>query len=636
MRTATRSCSSCDTPLPADVAFCPNCGTATPTDLNVAFGEGFEDRLKAALADRYRVDRELGQGGMAVVFLARDLKHDRDVALKVMRPELAASIGTDRFLREIQIAAKLSHPHILGVYDSGEAEGFLYYVMPYVEGESLRDRLNRQKQLPMDDALRITRDVAAALSHAHAHEIVHRDIKPENILLHDGEAVVTDFGIARAASDAGERLTVTGIAVGTPAYMSPEQSVGDSNLDGRSDLYSLGCVLYEMLAGETPYLGNTPQAIIAKKLSEPAPRVSVVRDAVPAPIDDALTIAMARTRADRFATAEGFALALKVDWEAHRRETASSATHMRRAELTEREFQLTAELCRQLDRAELDPMMVGDHLSYLDNQVRSDVLVCHLHGFGGDHSTFSDILEESPYRSVAVSLYGFEPSAVKRRSISMSDHVTVVRHFLTWMAGAVEPTVTVLVGFSSGADLGLRLIADWPGDQPPVVDGLLALGCNLNLDTCFVSSALASLSSEHGTEMLPHLRASGAQAANLGEWLNVHEYLVNILRKFQHDLRLLQRHGEEVVRPFQDGGNPFPDWYKAACSRVKALRCVFADTEMETRPVRQLILAHLEEGVLGECYNEKSIMIEPDADHFDLLDPQRIKRHLAEMLATIP
>ena len=267
-------------------------------------------RLKDALADRYVIERELGQGGMATVYLAQDRKLGRAVALKVLKPELAASLGGERFLREIEIAAKLTHPHILTLYDCGEAGGQLYYTMPFVEGESLRDRLEREKQLPLDHALQITKEVADALGYAHALGLVHRDIKPENILFEAGHAVVADFGIARAVSAAGARLTETGLAVGTPAYMSPEQAAGSQDLDGRSDLYALGCVLYEMLSGETPYTGPTPQAILAKKLSEPLPRVSVVRDSVPPAIEAALNKALARTPADRFATAQQFAASL--------------------------------------------------------------------------------------------------------------------------------------------------------------------------------------------------------------------------------------------------------------------------------------------------------------------------------------
>jgi serine/threonine-protein kinase len=269
------------------------------------------ERLKAALAERYRVQRELGRGGMATVYLAHDLKHDRSVALKVLKPELAAVLGPERFLREIRLTARLDHPHILSLLDSGEAEGLLYYVMPYVQGESLRDRLKRERQLPLEDALQITREVADALSYAHSHGIVHRDIKPENILLAGEHARVADFGIARAVTAAGgETLTETGVALGTPVYMSPEQAAGDRALDGRSDIYSLGCVTYEMLAGQPPYTGATAAAILARKSLEAAPSLRVVREAVPPAVEAAIAKALARVPADRFGTASQFAEAI--------------------------------------------------------------------------------------------------------------------------------------------------------------------------------------------------------------------------------------------------------------------------------------------------------------------------------------
>jgi len=269
------------------------------------------ERLNAALAGRYALAHELGSGGMATVYLADDLKHHRPVAVKVLRPELASVLGPERFLREVEIAARLNHPHILALYDSGEADGFLYYVMPYVKGESLRHRLEREQQLPIDEALGITRQIASALDHAHAQDVIHRDVKPENILLYEGEAMVADFGIALATSAAaGERLTQTGLAVGTPEYMSPEQSVGERALDARSDVYSLACVLYEILAGEPPYTGRTAQAVIAKRLTDPVPAVRRLRTTVPAAVEQALMKALAKTPADRFASTGAFAEAL--------------------------------------------------------------------------------------------------------------------------------------------------------------------------------------------------------------------------------------------------------------------------------------------------------------------------------------
>jgi tetratricopeptide (TPR) repeat protein len=283
-------------------------------------------RLQAAVAGRYAIERELGRGGMATVYLAHDLKHRRSVAIKVLAPELAAALGRERFLREIETAARLSHPHILPLHDSGEADGFLYYVMPYVEGESLRDRLNREKQLAIGDAIAITCQVANALSYAHSRDVVHRDVKPENILLSNGEAVVADFGIAGAIEAAGGgKLTRTGLVLGTPAYMSPEQGAGERALDGRSDVYSLGCVLYEMLAGEPPFTGPTSQAIIAKRFTDPVPSARRLRETVPVAMDQAIAKALARAPADRFATTHEFAEALRAAAEA-RPDAVAAAT----------------------------------------------------------------------------------------------------------------------------------------------------------------------------------------------------------------------------------------------------------------------------------------------------------------------
>jgi serine/threonine-protein kinase len=272
------------------------------------------ERLIASLAGRYEIGRELGRGGMATVHLAHDVKHDRKVAIKVLLPELAAVLGGERFLNEIKVTANLQHPHILPLFESGEAEGFLYYVMPYVEGETLRDRLNRERQLPLDDALQIAREVADGLGHAHSLGVVHRDIKPENILLSGGHATIADFGIARAITAAGgERMTETGLSLGTPQYMSPEQATADQQIDARSDIYSLACVVYEMLAGETPHTGPTTQSIIAKLMTERPVRLRTVRETVPEPMEQAIMKALARVPADRFSSAAEFSAALSPE-----------------------------------------------------------------------------------------------------------------------------------------------------------------------------------------------------------------------------------------------------------------------------------------------------------------------------------
>ena len=308
--------------------------SSEPPDVSEILG-----RLQATLSDRYTVERELGRGGMSIVYLARDIRHDRAVALKVLRPELTESVHLERFVREIHIAASLKHPNILPLFDSGEADGLLYYVMPCMEGDSLRDLVAREGQVSVDRALEITLEVAAALGYAHEHGVVHRDIKPENILLEADRAVVADFGIAQATTEAGgERLTGTGVSIGTPEYMSPEQASGDRNIDGRSDIYSLGTVLYEMLAGDPPFTGSTRSAIIARVISDDVPSLKVVRKNVQPGVLRAVKRSLEKVPGDRFATGEQFSQALEVArheavldgtwWERYRRVLGTAAAAM--------------------------------------------------------------------------------------------------------------------------------------------------------------------------------------------------------------------------------------------------------------------------------------------------------------------
>lgn len=315
MTTAARACPACQTPLPDEAQFCLRCGVATPTDPGVpprtaATGVVEVAQVRKALSGRYRIERVLGEGGMATVYLAHDEKHNRKVAVKVMRPELAATLGADRFLREVQVAAQLSHPNILPMFDSGESNGVLYYVMPYVEGETLKEHTAKEGQLSIGEAMRLGREVAEALAYAHARGIIHRDIKPGNILLQSGHALVADFGIARALGDEGEVLTKTGLAVGTPQYMAPEQATGEREVDGRADVYALGAVMYEMMAGEPPFTGPTARAIITRSLTEEPRSLTVSRAGFPALVNSAVMKALAKSPSDRYANAQQMADAL--------------------------------------------------------------------------------------------------------------------------------------------------------------------------------------------------------------------------------------------------------------------------------------------------------------------------------------
>ena len=316
MTTTERACPACRTPLPEAAQFCMSCGKATPTDPGVppriATTGAFEvAQVTKALVGRYKVERVIGEGGMATVYLAEDGRHKRKVAVKVMRPELAATLGADRFLREVQIAAQLNHPNILTMHDSGEVDGLLYYVMPYIEGETLKDRLAREGALAPDEALRLAREIAEALAYAHKRGIVHRDIKPANILLNEGHALVADFGIARALEEGeGGSLTKTGLAIGTPQYMAPEQATGEKDVDGRADVYATGAILYEMLAGEPPFTGQNARAILTKSLTEKPRPITQVRAGLTPAVDTLVQKALAKAADDRYTSATDFVAAL--------------------------------------------------------------------------------------------------------------------------------------------------------------------------------------------------------------------------------------------------------------------------------------------------------------------------------------
>jgi TolB-like protein/tRNA A-37 threonylcarbamoyl transferase component Bud32 len=319
MTATSKACPSCNTPLPAEAKFCLNCGTATPTEMGqepsaAPLNDAQFQRLRAALADRYRIEHVIGQGGMATVYLADDLRHQRKVAVKVLRPELAAALGPERFLREIRIAAQLQHPHILPLHDSGEADGFLFYVMPYVEGDSLRQKLEREGKLPVGEAVSIMHDVADALAHAHRRGVVHRDIKPDNVMLSDRHALVTDFGVAKAVSEATGRrdLTTAGVALGTPAYMAPEQAAADPQVDHRADIYAVGIVAYEMLTGRFPFEHETPQQLLAARVTQEPVPVLDVRPAIPTGVAQVVMRCLAREVAERWQTADELVQALEA------------------------------------------------------------------------------------------------------------------------------------------------------------------------------------------------------------------------------------------------------------------------------------------------------------------------------------
>ena len=592
------------------------------------------EHLTAILGGRYHVERELGVGGMATVYLARDIKHDRHVAIKVLRPDLSHSLGPERFLREIHIVARLQHPHILGLIDSGEADGMLYYVMPYVTGESLRTRLAREGELPVSEAVWILREIADALAYAHNHRIIHRDIKPENVLFAAKHALVADFGIARAVTEAAASgpITATGIVVGSPAYMSPEQAASDPQMDHRADIYAFGVLAYEVLTGVPPFTAPSAVQLVSAHMMRVPDPLTRHRPGIPESLEEIVLRCLAKRPADRFQRAEDIVARLDALLTGPLSEMVGTTQEHA---VAPSKFRVAEGLARRLDRQAFDPRMVGDSMEYLDNHARSDTLVCFLPAIGLDAAEYEEHLRVLPWRCVAVTPFSHEPQRHRRYTLSLNDHFTLLRHFLRHVEERTGSRQVVLAGFSSGADAALRFAAARPGAGAHV-DAVLTLGCNISLETCFVTSMLARMSARHPERLLADLRSVGESTTELDTWLTVHTYLVAMLRKFRNSVEPLRSLAREIVRPFEEGGqSPFNTWYREASANVRVLRCVFEDDEHHRGFVGDLVLNEPGAKRLGDRYREDSILIEPDATHFDLERPDVVQKHIDALVAAL-
>ncbi len=573
------------------------------------------ERLGAAVGERYRIERELGRGGMARVFLAADLRHHRQVALKVLNPRLAESLGPGRFLREIEIAARLVHPHILGLFESGEAEGLLFYVMPYVSGESLRKRIAREGALPLATAGRAWREILDALAYAHGRGIVHRDVKPENILFVGEHVQVADFGVAKAldAARPSAALTSAGLAVGTPAYMAPEQAAGDPDADHRVDIYAAGLVAFEMLTGTFP--GPGPSSAVPQALASVVARC------------------LEKRPEDRWQSCEEVMRQLQLAMDSG---SEGQTTVRSPREIETGSFRLTEEICRRLDRSSFDPRRIGDQLQYLDNRAPSDVLVFYFPACGLGAEALEPILRATRYRAMALTPLGFEMDRRRRFSLTLEDHLLIAREWIRAMVAQVAPRVSLLAGFSSGADFALRLAATDDPASPVEIHGCLSLGCNLSLETCFVTRVLGSPDPGNDQDTLAAVRLVGASTATLDEWTDVHEYLVAIVRKFRGELWPLRRYAQDISGPFEaEALAPFVRWHVDATGRGRMLRCVFEDSATFHSLLKELHLRNMEEKILGEHYREDSIVVEPDTGHFDLIEPSLVERNLDALVASI-
>ncbi len=590
-----------------------------------------EEKLTRALAGRYRVEGELGAGGMATVYRAQDLRHSREVAIKVLHPDVAEAIGSQRFLREIEIAAGLAHPAVVALLDSGEAEGLLYYVMPLIHGASLRERLQSGGELPLDEAVAILRDVVDALAFAHGRGVVHRDIKPANVLLTGSRAQLADFGVAKALSTSDHSaLTGTGIAVGTPEYMAPEQAAADPHVDHRADVYAVGVLGYELLTGAAPFTGMPQQQILIAHLTRNVEPLHKVRPSVPLPLSDVIMRCLAKRPADRWQSAEEL-----------RRRLAPEAINEAGAVRVEREevqrtMLITEGICRRLDRSSFDPRMVGDGLNYLDSRrgASSDVLVLLIDRWGLGATSSTELLESSPYRMIVPTLFGFDSDRKVRFPLSVNDHLVLLEALVAELAATIRPRMIVLAGFSAGGDLVMRLAATAASEIR--IDGCLALGMNLGIETCFASAVLADVESATPTVLLPALNAALGAASTVSEWINIGDYLMHIVRTFGDDWTPVRVFAQGIVEPWLGTGvDPFYRWYREATQAGRPVRCVFEDNERYRNAVRTIQLQNQDHGFLGPKHRSGSIVVEPVAGHFDLVEPECFNRHLQAFVSDL-
>ena len=584
------------------------------------------DQFSEALAARYVLERELGQGGMAVVYLAHDRRHHRPVAIKVLRPDTASALGPERFLREIAIVAPLVHPHIVSLLDSGEAGGALFYVMPYISGDSLRARLAQHGELSVAETIRIMRGVFSALAYAHAAGIVHRDIKPENILLASDHPQVADFGIARALASVTPALNLTGTghAIGTTAYMAPEQAAGDPALDHRADLYSAGMLWYELLTRRHPFADLSPQQQMAAHFVREIPSAHAVRPAIPPGLADLVGRCLEKDPADRWQQASDILRQLDTLLS-----EGSAGTLHPAGEPSVRRFKITEPLLDLLS-GDYDPRMSGDTIQYLDNGKISDVLVCYFNRWCMDPQDGAELLRRTPFRAVAPAFFGFESGRRYRVLLSLDDHLRLIGGLLDELIATNEPKFVVLVGFSAGADLALRLAADHAKSGERQIHGVVAISPNLVKESAFASAVLARMTVGGEDEVLPYLRRVTDAQQTLQEWADVSEYLARLARRFRDDFRILQAFAADIAMPFEEGPrfSAFSRWYDMSASQGRTLRIVFEDTPLCRQLVSELHRAHKHQQLLGAHYRAGSLVMEPGTGHFDVEGAECISGHL--------
>jgi predicted Ser/Thr protein kinase/pimeloyl-ACP methyl ester carboxylesterase len=610
-----------------------------------------EDLIGRTLG-HYRIVEQIGAGGMGVVYRAHDERLNRDVAIKVL-PEVVAE-NQDRlarFEREAKLLASLNHSNIATLYGLEDEGKTRFLVMELVEGQSLATVIARGA-LPADEAVPIAIQIAQALEAAHEQGVIHRDLKPANVMVNTaGKVKVLDFGLAKAlhpdrsstssAESVAESPTLTadmtraGVILGTAAYMSPEQARGQA-VDSRADIWAFGVVLWEMLTGRRLFEGNATSDVLAAVLRDEPDWDALPDNLFPA-VYRLLRRCLRRDPARRLRHIGDARLELEEASE----ESAFTAPEVPpgfgSAEIgTERTWPLTTDVCRHLNRETLDPAVIGDELAYLDNDRRSDVLVLYLPGFGFGHRVFAEVLGLSPYRGIAVTMFGFEEDRRRRIPLPLGDHLTLLRLFLEEVVDTVKPRTTVLCGFSASADITLRMIFEGGIDRRHV-DGVLALSPNVSLDTCFFSRRVAEISEGGDREILDIAREVAAAMQTPQAWLQMSPYLMELVRKYHADVDALRTHAKDLIAPFLGGGeSPLAGWYRAAKAKGVGVRVVFAgEEESEQNALRELKLSHIDQQVFGPDFDDVDIVNEANAFHMGLMDARVIERHLDEFLTLL-